>query len=122
MRHNFGVRLAMIVSAAALVGVGCRGQGSTSYESTTDNPLNLQWAPYTTEWGADTGVTGSSASPYAGGKAVVTQPMPATYVPSTYQPSTYSPATTTTPTTTTRPTHGVTETMTKETTTTIRRY
>jgi hypothetical protein len=63
MRH-LKTGLATIIGAAALISVGCtertqlRGFDNTS------------WAPYVSEYGPNTGVTGSAASPYVGGGVI----------------------------------------------------
>jgi hypothetical protein len=99
-----------LIGAAALVCVGCN-QESQSTSSMYETETTHAWAPYVSTYGPNTGVTGSSASPYAGGKA------PAYYTqPSTTTVYTAPPATTTT--TTTSPAPATTDT----TTTTIRRY
>ena len=97
--------IASIVGTLALVGVGCT-ETRTSYEGFEDGTyhgfndpaglhVNMNWTPYVSEYGANTGVTGSSASPYVGGGIINKKPDPA-----------YVPARTTTTTTTTYTTPG----------------
>jgi|GEM_PF-4795241 len=69
MRH-LKAGIATILSAAALVTVGCT-------ERTQLRGFDNQaWAPYVSEYGPNTGVTGSSASPYVGGGIINQKPDP----------------------------------------------
>jgi hypothetical protein len=101
------ISLASIVGALAFTGVGCT-ETRTSYQGYEDGTyhgfndpanlhLNMNWTPYVSEYGANTGVTGSSASPYVGGGIINKKPDPARV-----------PARTTTTTTTTYTTPGTT--------------
>lgn len=79
--------LACLAGAACCAIVGCtdtrtsyRGFENGTYEG-FDDPAhlhaNMSWAPYVSKYGADTGVTGSSASPYVGGGIINQKPDPA---------------------------------------------
>ncbi|HYE63603.1 MAG TPA: hypothetical protein VD997_16550 [Phycisphaerales bacterium] len=66
--------LATIVGAAALLSVGCtENRTLRGYDDMHDNRA---WAPYVSEYGPNTGVTGSSASPYVGGGIINQKPDP----------------------------------------------
>jgi hypothetical protein len=89
MRNTIRISLATIVGAAAFASIGCHE--NTRYRTVNDDlHMETSWAPYTSEYGPDTGVTGSSASPYVGGGVankrpdpVVTSPAPSTTVETT---------------------------------------
>ena len=69
MRH-MSAGLATIVGAAALLSVGCtESRELRGFDNTA-------WTPYVSEYGPNTGVTGSSASPYVGGGIINQKPDP----------------------------------------------
>src|SRR5437868_13819726 len=73
MRHIIRISLATIVGAAGLASIGC---SESRYRTAEEVHMDTSWAPYTSEYGPDTGVTGSSASPYVGGGIVNRRPNP----------------------------------------------
>jgi hypothetical protein len=78
MRHIMRASFATIIGAAALASVGCTER--VQYRTDNDSAffhMDRSWAPYVSEYGADTGVTGSSASPYVGGGVINQKPDPA---------------------------------------------
>jgi|GEM_PF-6650119 hypothetical protein len=87
MRRNImRCACACLTGAAFFAGVGCSDTGTsyTGYQDGTyygfNDPANLHvdmsWTPYVSQYGANTGVTGSSASPYVGGGIINQKPDP----------------------------------------------